>query len=110
MLRLAGLAFINGYQRYLSPRKGYRCAYGVLHQDGTCSSIGKNLMREHGVLGFFRLMPTQFAACKAAALALRQDDAERRARRETMLDRCATSLDVGELGCEAISCCECGAV
>ena len=70
MLRHAGLALIEGYQRYISPRKRYRCAYGVLHGDGTCSSIGKRIMRESGFFGFFPMMRKQFAACTAAAVML----------------------------------------
>ena len=31
-------AAIAGYQRHLSPRKGYRCAYGEVHGDQTCSA------------------------------------------------------------------------
>jgi len=65
-----GVAMIEAYQRHLSPRKGFRCAYGALHGTGTCSSIGKRFMREQGFLRFFKLMPMQFAACKVAATAL----------------------------------------
>ena len=67
MLRFAGLALIGAYQRYLSPRKGFRCAYGVLHGGGTCSSIGKRLLREQGMVSFFKGMRVQFTACRLAA-------------------------------------------
>ncbi|MDB5806251.1 MAG: hypothetical protein JWN73_3573 [Betaproteobacteria bacterium] len=30
-------AAIGGYQRFLSPYKGYRCAYGVVHGTHGCS-------------------------------------------------------------------------
>jgi putative component of membrane protein insertase Oxa1/YidC/SpoIIIJ protein YidD len=76
-----GVALIEGYQRWLSPRKGFRCAYGALHGDGTCSSIGKRIMRERGFFAFFRLMPEQFAACKLAAASLNNETEEERKRR-----------------------------
>jgi putative component of membrane protein insertase Oxa1/YidC/SpoIIIJ protein YidD len=76
-----GLALIEAYQRWLSPRKGFRCAYGVMHGTGTCSSIGKRIMRERGIFVFFRLMPDQFSACKAAAANLNNETEEERKRR-----------------------------
>lgn len=109
-----GVAMIEAYQRWLSPRKGFRCAYGALHGDGagTCSSIGKRIMREQGVLKFLRLMPLQFAACKAAAASLSAEtDAERRRReqekewkrderRERIREACE-DFDCDDLNCSA---------
>jgi putative component of membrane protein insertase Oxa1/YidC/SpoIIIJ protein YidD len=76
-----GVALIEAYQRHLSPRKGFRCAYGVLYDSGTCSSIGKQIMREGGIFSFLRLMPGQFSACKAAAVHLSAESEEERQRR-----------------------------
>lgn len=73
MLRIAGAALIRAYQRHLSPRKGYRCAYGVLHGAGTCSSIGLDIMEQQGFWAFWRKMPLQFEACKVEALSLREE-------------------------------------
>ena len=80
MLRIAGAALIRFYQRQLSPRKGYRCAYGVLHGTGTCSSIGLQIMEQQGFWAFWRKMPLQFEACRAAAINL-DEDREARKRR-----------------------------
>ncbi|HEX7642136.1 MAG TPA: membrane protein insertion efficiency factor YidD [Burkholderiaceae bacterium] len=77
MLEVAGAALIRVYQRHLSPRKGYRCAYGVLHGAGTCSSIGLAIMEQQGFWAFWRQMPLQFDACKAAALSLREEREKR---------------------------------
>jgi putative component of membrane protein insertase Oxa1/YidC/SpoIIIJ protein YidD len=76
-----GVVLIEAYQRWLSPRKGFRCAYGVLHGAGTCSSVGKRIMRERGMFAFFRLMPEQFAACRTAAATLHNETPEERRRR-----------------------------
>lgn len=77
-----GVALIEAYQRWLSSKKGFRCAYGVLYGSGTCSSIGKQIMREGGLFPFLRLMPEQFAACKLAAANLSTESEEEKRRRE----------------------------
>ncbi|HEY8026498.1 MAG TPA: membrane protein insertion efficiency factor YidD [Burkholderiaceae bacterium] len=126
MLRYVGVGLIRGYQRYLSPRKGYRCAYGVLHGSGTCSSVGLDIMRDRGVLAFLRLMPLQFDACRAAVTTLqRQSEEEKRRRNKAAEDGKRNSqsgcsgadwsdcdsgdtFTCGEIGeCEALECGEC---
>jgi putative component of membrane protein insertase Oxa1/YidC/SpoIIIJ protein YidD len=87
MLRYAGAALIRVYQRYLSPRKGYRCAYGVLHGAGTCSYIGLGIMEQQGFWAFWRKMPLQFDACRAAASTLENEsDEQKKARRKRLKD------------------------
>jgi len=78
MLRYARAALIRAYQRHLSARKGYRCAYGVLHGTGTCSSIGLDMMEQQGFWAFWRKMPLQFDACRAAAATLSEEYGEQR--------------------------------
>jgi putative component of membrane protein insertase Oxa1/YidC/SpoIIIJ protein YidD len=100
MLRFAGVAMISAYQRYLSPKKGFRCAYGALHGAGTCSSIGKRIMRERGFFAFLNLMPEQFAACKLAAQNLNQETEEerKRRRRKRFSDIDCSTCDVPDCG------------
>jgi len=57
---------INLYQKYVSPYKGYRCAYGVYHQNGTCSSIIKGHIQKEGLIKAYPLIRGQFQACKFA--------------------------------------------
>ncbi len=38
------IAAITGYQRYLSPYKGFRCAHRVLHQGESCSQYSANCL------------------------------------------------------------------
>ena len=82
MLKYAGAALIRAYQRHLSPRKGYRCAFGALHGAGTCSSIGLDIMEQQGFWAFWRKMPLQFEACRAAASALNEETEEQRKKRK----------------------------
>ncbi|NHU84937.1 membrane protein insertion efficiency factor YidD [Kocuria sp. JC486] len=61
---------IRGYQRYLSPRKGYTCAHLVARGGQSCSAVIRGIIAERGVLR--GVVPTlaQFAACHQAALLL----------------------------------------
>ncbi|WP_240782748.1 membrane protein insertion efficiency factor YidD [Escherichia sp. E2661] len=44
------LLLIMLYQRHLSPRKGYRCAYSVLYQTQGCSGAVKEIIQQKGVI------------------------------------------------------------
>ena len=70
MLARASLFAIYGYQRFLSPRKGFACAYRVQHGGTGCSGYAKFAIRDHGLLRAIPLIRARFAACKRAALAL----------------------------------------
>lgn len=61
---------IRGYQRYLSPRKGFSCAYLVARGQDSCSGVIRNIIAERGVMR--GVVPTmiQFAACYQAAMML----------------------------------------
>lgn len=61
---------IRGYQRHLSARKGYNCAYLIAHGQRSCSAVIRGVIAERGVLR--GVLPTlfQFAACYQAAMLL----------------------------------------
>ena len=65
-MRLLLVPAIRAYQNHVSPRKGFRCAYGVATGRWTCSSYGMKIAQRHGALAFLRGMQRQFARCKAA--------------------------------------------
>ncbi|PFG38770.1 hemolytic domain-containing protein [Georgenia soli] len=67
-------ATIRGYQRYLSPRKGWNCAHLVAHGGRSCSAEVRRIIAARGVLG--GAVPTAvrlFACYQAAALLARTD-------------------------------------
>lgn len=66
MLRYAAAGSITAYQKWLSPRKGFCCAYGRATGLWTCSSYAKHIVKEHGTVALARAMPRQFARCRAA--------------------------------------------
>lgn len=66
------LLMIMLYQRHLSPRKGYRCAYSVLYQTQGCSGAVKDIIQQKGVIAGWGEIRQRFADCRLAAQTIRQ--------------------------------------
>ena len=73
MLNHSLAAAITGYQKYLSPYKGFCCAYRVKHGEASCSEFVKQTLLEYGVWQAMPAVKQRFKDCKTAALALRTD-------------------------------------
>ena len=69
MKRLA-LLLISFYQRHLSPRKGYCCAYRTLHGGSSCSHFGFRAIGRCGIFMGVLLLRRRFTKCSAAFQAL----------------------------------------
>lgn len=54
---------INLYQKYISPYKGFSCAYGVATGKITCSCYGKKVFERFGVIKGYRLLKRRFKDC-----------------------------------------------
>ena len=76
MIARVALFGIYGYQRWLSPRKDYRCAYSVRHGGTGCSGCAKHAIRDHGFFTAIPLIKQRFADCKLAAQAFAAERAE----------------------------------
>ena len=73
MLDKSLIYLINLYQKYLSPHKGYCCAYKVYHNDVSCSEFTKNSIKN---LGFFQAMSSikqRFQDCKISEKNIREE-------------------------------------
>jgi len=66
LLREIGLFLIVLYQKFLSPRKGYKCAKGHLHGNGTCSSTTKDAFRKDGFIGGIKEYRKSTKECREA--------------------------------------------
>lgn len=66
-----GLIFV--YQRWISPRKGFRCAHSVLHGGPGCSGFAKEAIRDVGFWKAVRVIRQRFRDCHAAMLVLNSD-------------------------------------
>ncbi len=67
------LLAIRGYQRWLSPYKGFHCAYRVYHSGSEgCSGYGRRVIGRYGVFTGYRLLQRRMGDCSAAAERLRE--------------------------------------
>lgn len=64
------------YQHRVSPRKGWRCAHGVLHGGDGCSAAARTLLATRGLLGTALPMAARFLACYQAARMLTRTDVQ----------------------------------
>jgi putative component of membrane protein insertase Oxa1/YidC/SpoIIIJ protein YidD len=70
MLRGAAIFLIVAYQRFISPHKGYSCAYRVHTGRASCSAFGKRAISRLGVQRGILALRYRFRACSKAALAM----------------------------------------
>ncbi|WP_373536730.1 membrane protein insertion efficiency factor YidD [Microcoleus sp.] len=64
-LRQLAVASI-GYQKHISPRKGFSCAHRVLYGGESCSQYVKGAIAKLGCFGAIKASRRRFAACKRA--------------------------------------------
>ena len=72
-LQEIGLLAIGFYQQYISPRKGYRCAKGVLHGGETCSASVKRVMKDEGFVSGIKEYFNTTKECKHAYEQIEKD-------------------------------------
>jgi uncharacterized protein len=65
-VKALALALIAGYQRYLSPHKGYCCAYRAHTARASCSALGHRAVRMHGVVGGLAILRERLFLCGVA--------------------------------------------
>jgi len=83
-LKPGALLAVVGYQRFISPQKGYQCAHAALYGGPSCSEFGKRAIQQYGVIGGLILLRQRFQACHQAAVAIRSDrDRGKREGKET---------------------------
>ena len=66
IVRTVAASTITGYQRYLSPHKGFQCAYRARFGGASCSEAVKLFILDHGLLGAYPLIRERFLGCSAA--------------------------------------------
>lgn len=115
MLQALALTLIRGYQRHISPRKGFSCAYRVICGGHSCSTHGYHAISKHGVFLGLRLIRRRLDRCAWAHHTSRQSTgnqsieslvAARAAAQAGFIDGCdAGGCDVG--GCDGPDCSGC---
>ncbi len=57
---------ISGYQKFLSPHKGFSCAHRVLYGGESCSQYFKRVVSEDGILIAISSAKNRFQECRDA--------------------------------------------
>lgn len=87
MLNRSLVKLIQFYKKYLSPYKGFRCAYGAYHQGDSCSTRVKKIIQRDGIFKGYQKIRLQFKECQAAYHAI-QRDPRRRDKKDRWCNRC----------------------
>jgi uncharacterized protein len=116
-MKTLALLMIRGYQRCLSPYKGYRCAYSVHTGRCGCSGIGYRAIRLYGLVQGLGVLRERLAVCSH----MHHTHMHRtQLSARPVLSKQAGVCDVGcvDVGscdivpdsqaCNYVSCCDCG--
>ncbi|MEJ1931991.1 membrane protein insertion efficiency factor YidD [Nostoc sp. NIES-2111] len=76
--RKIGIVAIAGYQKHISPHKGFVCAHRILYGGESCSAYIKRVITEEGLSAAWGKSHTRFQACKQADLTLQAHKMKRR--------------------------------
>ena len=66
LMRTAALFAIKAYQRYVSPYKGFCCAYRAHTGRQSCSALGYRAIRRYGFLRGIAVLDGRFTRCAVA--------------------------------------------
>ncbi|MEH2199617.1 membrane protein insertion efficiency factor YidD [Nostoc sp.] len=70
--RQVSAAAISGYQKHISPHKGFACAHRILYGGESCSGYFKRVIAKEGLQVAFVNSRERFQACKQANQILRR--------------------------------------
>ncbi|MDQ3059657.1 MAG: membrane protein insertion efficiency factor YidD [Pseudomonadota bacterium] len=90
-MKAIALLAIRAYQRYISPHKGFCCAYSAHTGYKSCSVLGYRAIRLYGVPGGITVLQKRFERCKAAYQQRRLTLGSARKRQQGFLD-CSCDL------------------
>lgn len=71
-IRLSANILIHAYRKFLSPRKGYKCAHHKVHNTGSCSDLILVIVKESSILNWKTEIFNQFESCKQASQELKK--------------------------------------
>ena len=66
MFSKLALGAIWGYQQFISPYKGFRCAYAAHHGGTGCSGYAKYAIRDHGLWRALPIIRQRLRDCRVA--------------------------------------------
>ena len=102
MSAVAVAGMIGFYQRWLSPLKGFSCAYRRERRRCSCSEFGRRVVTRFGLLKFVPLMRERFARCAMAAKKLTE---RKKSKRETCPLQPESKCNAGPSDCLTVGDC-----
>jgi putative component of membrane protein insertase Oxa1/YidC/SpoIIIJ protein YidD len=66
ILKFVMVMVIRVYQKYLSPSKGFSCAYAILNASDSCSEYFRKTVISHGTKKSIPLLQRRLRECKLA--------------------------------------------
>jgi len=66
-MRSAALLAIQGYKRFVSPHKGFSCAYRVNTGGHSCSTLGYRAIRRYGLFAGLAVLQQRLHKCSVAS-------------------------------------------
>lgn len=108
-MKAIALFAIKAYQRYISPHKGFCCAYRAHTGYSSCSTLGYRAIRRYGVLPGITVLQQRFKRCSAAyqqRLALMRHSQHHRLRHSSQQGFCDVPCDCPsfDMPCDTPSC------
>ena len=97
-LRSVAVTSITGYQKFISPHKGFACAHRVLYGCESCSQYIKQVIAEEGVFTAIAKAKGRFQECREANEILKTRRAKCKSRREYYANRLSSNTVATESG------------
>jgi len=98
MIKMTLIYGIKLYQKFISPKKGYRCAHSVVHGGTGCSGAVIKIIKENSFFSWRNLINKRFADCKQANIQHKKDKKEK--------NGCKKCLPDFEDGCDLLDGCD----
>ena len=95
---------IGWYQRYVSPYKGFCCAYRVMLGRDSCSQFASRAIRRRGLSEGAQLARRRFDKCRWSSFVLDYDRARQRRDRRGRVESCVNGCNPTCDGADAAEC------
>lgn len=103
MINRSAIISIELYQKYISPHKGFCCAYKVHHNDISCSEFAKQTIKEIGLIKSIEKIKNRFNECKIANDYI-QNEYEQNSKKEFKQGKCEKCGQCGTDACNVAPC------
>ena len=95
MIRKTIILCIKGYQKFISPKKGFTCAHSKLHGGTGCSGAVIKIIQEVPLVQWKEKISNRFESCKQSSMELKKE----RSKKEGKCSKCLPDIeDCGDCG------------